>query len=84
MKILRNAYQPLPPGSFSRAFNQLLGAMLRADPDDRPTTNDLMGLSLVKKHLERLMVSEQASHSSMSTLESNWYNNRRLSDSVCS
>jgi hypothetical protein len=36
-KILRVAYDPLPP-QFSRPFQQLVNGMLRADPDDRPTT----------------------------------------------
>ncbi len=36
-KIIRVAYDPLPP-AYSRPFQQLVNCMLRADPDDRPTT----------------------------------------------
>ena len=36
-KIIRVAYDPLPP-AYSRPFQQLVNGMLRADPDDRPTT----------------------------------------------
>lgn len=54
IKILRNAYIPLPSG-FSRSFKQLVGMMLRADPDDRPTTTNLLKLSLVRKHLQLML-----------------------------
>ena len=43
-KILRNAYEPLPP-TFSRPFQALVNTMLRADPDDRPTTQVRAGAS---------------------------------------
>ncbi|GLI67310.1 hypothetical protein VaNZ11_011496, partial [Volvox africanus] len=53
-KILRVAYDPLPP-QFSRPFQQLVNSMLRADPDDRPTTQDLLSHPFVRRHLKRLM-----------------------------
>lgn len=37
MKVMNTAYEPLPP-VFSRPFQQLINYLLRADPDDRPTT----------------------------------------------
>lgn len=54
VKILRNAYTPLPL-TCSRPLQQLVGLLLRADPDDRPTTTDLLGMSLVRKHLQVLV-----------------------------
>ncbi|KAF6260113.1 kinase-like domain-containing protein [Scenedesmus sp. NREL 46B-D3] len=54
VKILRNAYMPLPL-SCSRPLQQLVGMLLRADPDDRPTTADLLATSLVRKHLQLLL-----------------------------
>ncbi|GIL82931.1 hypothetical protein Vretifemale_11833, partial [Volvox reticuliferus] len=53
-KILRVAYDPLPP-QFSRPFQQLVNSMLRADPDDRPTTLDLLSHPFVRRHLKRLL-----------------------------
>ncbi|GLC65280.1 hypothetical protein PLESTF_000271800 [Pleodorina starrii] len=53
-KILRVAYDPLPP-QFSRPFQQLVNSMLRADPDDRPTTQDLLSHPFVRRHLKRLL-----------------------------
>jgi hypothetical protein len=54
VKILRNAYMPLPL-SCNRPLQQLVGMLLRADPDDRPTTADLLATSLVRKHLQLLL-----------------------------
>ncbi|PNH05963.1 putative serine/threonine-protein kinase [Tetrabaena socialis] len=53
-KILRTAYEPLPP-QFSRPFQQLVNCMLRADPDDRPTTQDLLAHPFVRRYLARLL-----------------------------
>ncbi|WIA15886.1 hypothetical protein OEZ85_012635 [Tetradesmus obliquus] len=61
VKILRNAYMPLPL-SCSRPLQQLVGMLLRADPDDRPTTADLLATSLVRKHLQLLLVLAQGVH----------------------
>ncbi len=44
-KIIRTAYEPLPPGVFSRPFQQLVNTMLRADPGDRPSTKALLQVS---------------------------------------
>jgi hypothetical protein len=59
VKILRNAYTPLPT-SFSRPFVQLVGCLLRADPDQRPTAAELLGTSFVRKHLEQMMALAQS------------------------
>jgi hypothetical protein len=61
VKILRNAYMPLPL-SCSRPLQQLVGMLLRADPDDRPTTADLLATSLVRKHLQLLLGLAQGVH----------------------
>ncbi|EFJ41490.1 hypothetical protein VOLCADRAFT_68198, partial [Volvox carteri f. nagariensis] len=53
-KILRVAYDPLPT-QFSRPFQQLVNSMLRADPEDRPTTQDLLSQPFVRRHLKRLL-----------------------------
>ncbi|KXZ54767.1 hypothetical protein GPECTOR_4g837 [Gonium pectorale] len=53
-KILRVAYEPLPP-HFSRPFQQLVNCMLRADPEDRPTTQDLLSQPYVRRHLAHLL-----------------------------
>jgi hypothetical protein len=42
-KIIRTAYEPLP-NVFSRPFQQLVNGMLRADPNDRPSTKVGAGL----------------------------------------
>lgn len=54
VKILRNAYTPLP-SHVTRPFQQLVNCMLRADPDDRPTTADLLAMSYVKRHMAELL-----------------------------
>jgi hypothetical protein len=59
VKILRNAYTPLPL-SCSRQLQQLVGMLLRADPDDRPTTTELLGLGIVRKHLQLLLALAQS------------------------
>lgn len=53
-QIMRNAYQPLP-SHFSRQFSQLVGAMLRSDPDERPGAIQLLQLPFVRTHAERLV-----------------------------
>ncbi len=53
-KIMRTAYDPLPT-AFSRPFQQLVSCLLRADPDDRPTCQELLQLPYVRKHLQMLM-----------------------------
>lgn len=60
-KILRNAYAPLPP-HYSRPFQSLVNTMLRADPHDRPGTQDLLALAIVKKHLFLLMGQQAPVH----------------------
>jgi len=41
LKVMNTAYEPLPP-VFSRPFQQLVNYLLRADPEDRPTTQVCM------------------------------------------
>lgn len=53
-KIMRVGYSPLPP-VFSRPFQALLNSLLRADPDDRPTTTELLHSPFVRKHLAALL-----------------------------
>ena len=54
VKILRNAYTPIPT-CFSRPFVQLVGCLLRADPEQRPSAAELLGTGFVRKHLEQMM-----------------------------
>ncbi|GAX77106.1 hypothetical protein CEUSTIGMA_g4552.t1 [Chlamydomonas eustigma] len=49
-KIIRTAYEPLPM-KFSRQFQHLVNTMLRADPNDRPSTKDLLQMSMIRKYL---------------------------------
>jgi hypothetical protein len=59
VKILRNDFEALP-SHFSRPFRQLVGMILRADPDDRPTAARLMMLPIVKTHLALLVAKPAA------------------------
>jgi len=52
VKILRNAYQPLP-SYLSRQFAGLVGSMLRSDPEVRPAALQLLQLPFVRIHAER-------------------------------
>lgn len=54
VKIMRNAYQPLP-SHFTRNFSQLVGSMLRSDPDERPGAMQLLQLPFVRAHAERVV-----------------------------
>ncbi|CAG9462680.1 unnamed protein product [Pedinophyceae sp. YPF-701] len=50
MRVMRNAWEPLP-SYFSAKFRQLVQMMLRADPEQRPTTAQLLGHPFVRQHL---------------------------------
>uniref|UniRef100_A0A061R280 non-specific serine/threonine protein kinase n=1 Tax=Tetraselmis sp. GSL018 TaxID=582737 RepID=A0A061R280_9CHLO len=54
IKIMRNAYQPLP-SYLSRQFSSLVGSMLRSDPDARPAAIQLLQLPFVRQHVERAL-----------------------------
>lgn len=54
VKILRNAYTPLP-SRFSQPFKMLVSALLKAEPEARPNTGEILQLTLVKKHIQRLL-----------------------------
>ena len=58
-KIVRNEYEPIP-SHFSRPFAALLAMMLAPDPEERPSTERLLNVPLVRKRCEAMAAEENA------------------------